>query len=657
MAKRKPRGKTLASRAAEASDHSDLDGDALLREVSGDGDRRLVSRLHERIRSAYHGSEIWRDNFVDSMKMLANDQWPDAAKAERDADGRPYLTFNKTTKNILTLAGVQAQSGTEPLLLPFEPDDVIPTHIMSLLVRNIREQNDGPLVDHDVFVDKIGGATGFWKLYVDYGERPQGNIRIVHVNPLSVFVDPNWLDQGWKNARYVFHQIWYPIDEAMERWPDHAEDIKRQAGNWRYATSGFALGITDEKIGDTLSTERFFFDRETQRVAVFECWWKETVMTEVAVYLDTEEVEANPERVKRLKEEARKLPKRVARSRYRFIRRPVTRVRMCDLLGDILLGDAIDSPFTNAGDEFPLFPALGYYFWKIPTSLVDIMKDPQREKNKRRTSIIEMVGRMPLSGFVNQMEQGADPQELTEFMNGHGLVVNYKTKAPELLKPPELPQALVLLEQLADKEIDAVVNVNAELLGNTTQTTVSGRAIEARQRGGMLTHEVLFFTFRREVARYTKFLIRLIQEFMTIGEALRILGAYAIREPQNEQLGEINQLDEEKILEALDRSFSIDYDVVVGTKPYDPTHKLAQWQTIRELRQELGIAIPDDVVIALAAQSGTISKETAALIEQSTARIQAAQAAGAGGAPAPAPAPGGQPPGDALDVMPSDQAA
>jgi hypothetical protein len=606
------------------------------------GDTHLIEKLHRQLRDSFIATEERRDNFIDNMKLCANDQWTEESKSARSRPGeeRPMPVHNKVTKNVMTLAGIQAQTGTEPHLLPFEPDDVIPTEVMALIVRSIRERNSSRLSDQGVFINKLANLW-WWKIWVDFSRRIQGDFRISKLNPLSVFEDPNWLQGTWDDARFCHQQIWYPVDEACELWPEHAGRIKGLAGRWAEGGTSYTIGLTPEKTGDVFSSERLFWDRDTRRVSVFECWWKETVTAEVAIFLDTEEIEENPARVKELKEIARGMPKAEAESKWLFLRRPVTRIKTVDLLGDVLLNDVIDTPYD--ANEFPFFPSLGYHFWRTPIGPVDLMRDAQRGKNKIRASMLEMLGRNTLSGWWVPRSSKVDRQELLRFAQGHGVEVEFDgEKPPTRIEPPTLDQTTVLLEQQYDREIDSLPNVNNELQGQTTQTTVSGRAIEARQRGGLLTHEHLFFSFREEVARYTKFLIKLIQQYMTPAEALRILGSFAIREPDNEHLAEIGGLDEMGMLEALDRSFSIDYDVVIGSKSYDPTRKQAEAALLTELRQA-GVLIPDDVLFEVLGDNGSLSKITA---EKLVKRIHevSQQAAGAAGQPPPGEAPAANPP-------------
>jgi hypothetical protein len=130
--------------------------------------------------------------------------------------------------------------------------------------------------------------------------------------------------------------------------------------------------------------------------------------------------------------------------------------------------------------------------------VADLMKDLQRETNKRRAKIIEMVGWMPLSSFFHQETEGAAVQQIEEYGAGNGMVIPYKTKEHTPIRPPDPPMAVTRLEDKAGEEVKEVTNVHDELLGQATQKTISGWAIEARRCGGLVSHESLFDSFRQE---------------------------------------------------------------------------------------------------------------------------------------------------------------
>ena len=606
--------------------------------------RQFVDRIHRWFRQSSEASKQWREAYIENMKFLSNDQWSDEDKSLLDDEdgGRPYLVINKVLGPVLTISGVQRQSRQEIKLLPFEPDDADSTELMQTLLKFVRDKNKMNREDSRVFVDKIAAGLGFWKVWYDYRRRPQGEIKCTRLNPLNIFWDPNWPECGWDETQYVIDAKWYSLEEAVEEWPDFEEQIRSRFGEWIPATGEVGVGARGEAAGDPQSLRRDFWDAQTQRVRVLEVSYKELIKADVAIFKDGEVI-SDPdqvERIKSAKDEFEAGGDLDAAGAVTITKRPVQYVRVAHVLDDILLDDD-DTPLPF--NEFNIVPSLGFYFWKHPFGMVDVMKDPQKEKNKRRMAITEIASRAAHSGFYNKRGAGADREDLERYTAGAGAVIEYESERPQKIDAEEIPQVLVLLENKADAEINQVVNVNQELLGQTTQVTVSGRAIEARQRGGLLTQGIFFDTFAEEMEEVARLLIAMIKDNMTTSEAFRILGSLATREQDNQDAQ--NPLQGKALSDVertLSRAFSTEYDVVISVKPEDPTHAFAVWQTFLEFAKQ--VPVPPDMMVKAATKAGVIDKADGEPLYQALlAQRQPQPGAQPGGAAPPAAAPSASP--------------
>ncbi len=484
--------------------------------------------------------------------------------------------------------------------------------IMNTLVKWVEDQNRSEEKDSRVFVDKIATGLGWWKVYLDYsGEDLEGEICIHRRHMLSVFPDPNFFDHDWEDAEYVFDAVWLAPDEAAERWPDQADRFKRTPGEWLRITQGDNAGgggTIAEQAGDPFASERLFFDPVTKRIRILEHWYKRRAQVTVLYHLGSGKVIDDQSRVAAIREALRREP--TAAQQFIPIQKTVTIIRVAHLFAETILADE-ESPFAEPC--FPLFPTIGFYFWKHPMGLAELMKDLQREKNKRRSKLIELVGRMPLSGFFNKKSGGADPKQIEEYGAGNGKLIEYETEIPQQIRPPDLPMAVVRLEDKSDEEIKDVPNVHNELLGQATQKTISGRAIEARQRGGLISHEGLFESFRQDKERVIKFLVSVIQQHMSTAKALRILGTIAAREPEGPlgqmmQQAEANPIDAQLVMETLSDAFAARFDVVISARPAEPSLAMQAWETLSELAQAK-LPIPPKVLFEAARKAGIMTED------------------------------------------------
>lgn len=604
-----------------------IQGEPLLKEMDRDK-RAKVIRFKQWMDNSSRTFAKWRDSAIESYRFVGNEQWRDEDIAAMEEQRRPALTINKIFPQVMWLLGVQRQQRTEPQMLPFEPGDARRAELMGLLYKWAGTNSREPVVDSMVFQDKIISGMGFWKCSVNFEDDIQGDMRWERVHPLSVFPDPNFMDQGWGKADYVQQADWMSIEAAMDTWPKSADRIRRQHGEWvndvtQHAASAPGGGAI---AGDSLSDSRTFWDPETQRARIVECWYYKRIPVTIAINNETGDIVDDPDEVESLQQQPE------AEAVFSFPKRKIRRAYVAHYLNDILLDDG-PTPFDS--QTFPIFPTLGYYFWRQPFGMVEVLKDLQREHNVRRSTITEMVRRAALSGFFNDETKGASSKELSEYATGIGKVINHRGIAPQEIKPPELPQTLVFLDQKSDTDMNAVTNIHSELLGNKSQRFISGRAINARQSSGMAVQEPLLESFRQDKELAARFMVSLIQQYVTVPRAARILGSLTARQPTGPEAQLLGQLDESQdlveIQELLEGTFNEKWDVVMGTKPWEPSAKQQVLSTLLDLADKFGPeSIPPDLMVDALADAGVLTEQHAERVRafvQQKQQLQQATAA------------------------------
>lgn len=640
----------------------------LAKEAAGEKDKEEEGEsgatLLKWFADAYRGHETWRRKAIESLQFVSGEQWPKEALDALPPNMAP-LVINLMLMPLLYLSGVERQTRTEAKIVATTGGSPQMAMLMNELVHWVETQSVAEEVDSRVFLDKLTTGLGWWKYTMNYDcDDLEGEPEIRRRPALAIFPDPNMFDVSWRETRYVFDTEMLTIGEASTRWPDHAEEFKTQTGEWlRTAygdSSGSSIGIAGYAAGDSLADERLFWDAENKRVRIAECWYKVTKEREVAVSL------ANPDEIHMLEDEVEKVKEAMksdpaAEQAYLIFKKPMTVVRVAHLFHDKKLDDEV-TPWEENPQEFPILPSVGYYFWQHPFGLAEVMKGLQLEKNKRRSKLIELIGRMPLSGFLNKESDGADQKQLEEYGAGNGVVVNYRQTPPVPLQPPALPMAVIRLEEEAGKEIKEVVNVHDEMLGEATQKTISGDAIEARQRGGFISHESLFDSFRLEKQERVRFAIGVIQQYISPTKALRILGTLASQ--GNQQLDQMlgaataSPMVAQDIMKLLSDAFDAEYDVVISSKPTEPSLAMQAWETLSTLKQK-GAEIPPKTLWTAAEKAGILDEAQVQEILEFIAGQQGGAPGGGGqpGMPGGAmPPAGGPPPGQGPPPPPPPQA-
>lgn len=298
-----------------------------------------------------------------------------------------------------------------------------------------------------------------------------------------------------------------------------------------------------------------------------------------------------------------------------IVRRTIRRVRVSYILDTVLLSDG-PSPFDEPC--LPFFPTEAYKYWRYPTGPVEHMKDPQREKNKRRMAVMELIARTPQSGFFNKKSGGARTEDLENYAKGNGAVIGYDSDMPTPIQAATVPNAIAYLESKADAEIDEIVNITPELKGSSTQRTVSGRAIATRQRSAIIVQEPLLESTRQDKEAGVKFMLRAIQQYISPARAMRILGAMALQGPRVSQMaaiaGKVNSITteaggDEEVRALLAEAMSARYDVVIDmNQPFEPTQGVKMLGVFTDLIEKFPDQIPTDVILDVLQNAGILTE-------------------------------------------------
>lgn len=602
------------------------------------GERQRLERFQRWFDQSWRADEPWRTASITARRYVSNQQWSEEDLQIRRQQKRPALTINKILPRVLFMEGYFRSQREEPQFLPFEGGDARACELMGALYKYEGSKCREPVVDSAVFDDKIVTGLGFWKLGWSFsGEDMEGDLSWERVDPLAVFPDPNWHDQGWENAEYVIQATWKTLEEAIGMWPEHEDELRRSYGEWVSGGSSMSTQATGngQFAGDSLSAERRYWDAATQRARVLECWYKMHVQAPAVQRTDTGEITTDPDRVAMITK-AVKLQPELAQA-FRRTRVPTTRICLAHFMEDRLLDD---QPSPYEARMFPLFPTRGYYWQKRPFGIVEPIIPLQDEINVRRSTIIEITQKSANSGFLNDETKGAKVTDLEKYAAGVGKVISHRGAAPQNIEPPQIPQTIVFLERGANQDIDTVSNINAELLGTTSQRTVSGKALARRQQSALTVQEPMMESFRQDKEPAVRFAIRLIQQFMAPVKAARILGTMVMRQPQGplaEQMGNLGLIELQDLLRG---AFDQQYDVVIGSQPFDPSMQMQRWSQLSELLQQFGPYVPPDVIVDALKKAGLLTEEqaqkTLAYAEQRLQMDQMQQAAAtAGEAPAP----------------------
>lgn len=552
-----------------------------------------IVKIRSCTESNWKVTQTWREKGEESYRFVENDQWDEkdrAYMASPEGGMRPTLTFNKVLPQIRLLSGMERQNREELRVFPREGGDTSDADIMTGLIKYTLDENLAPWQftrkSNDVYIC----GRGWIKTDISYDENIAGDPILRRLNPFQVFWDT--LSDSWDGTdmRWIQDAPWLTEEEAKELWPEFEDQIK--VGEW--LSGGVPSLASGFQTGDRHWNDKLFLDQETRRVRLLEHWYKERHMVNLMVNMATGDVRNTDE--PGFEDEFMALSEQ-ARAAFQMVRRKVSVVRVASVLHWLIVQDK-PSPFKH--NQLPIVPYVGIQFMGEPYGLVEYLKDPQRTLNKGLSNILHHHNRSANSGWLNKAGDGANTQELQKFSSAAGAIIEYQDVKPERIEPVRLDSAHMAVSQLSGEIINETSLLNAEIQGTGTQRTVSGKAIEARQRGGMIGNEDFFDNqlLGDKILGYQ--LIANIQYCYTPARIKRVLGSQSVRNPNDMTAKAFTALQEggeDKLFQVIDRCLKAEYDYVVDRKAQSVTIRQEQFRDLLQAAKDFPGAIPPDVIV------------------------------------------------------------
>jgi hypothetical protein len=220
------------------------------------------------------------------------------------------------------------------------------------------------------------------------------------------------------------------------------------------------------------------------------------------------------------------------------------------------------SPFSH--NYFPITPYIGLQFLNEPNGIVHYLKDPQRLENKGISQAMNHLNRSSNSGWLNHATRGAKAEVLEKFGSVPGVVINYEEEKPEQIDPTPLSAGHLALVQYAKEQIKTTSLVNAEVQGIASEgyKALSGKAIQARQQGGLVGNEDLFDNGLLGDKLVGIQLISLIQDRFTPSRVQRIVENISLGS-QTSNMAQLFNAKKAMMPAIIDKALKEEYDYII----------------------------------------------------------------------------------------------
>jgi hypothetical protein len=509
--------------------------------------------------------EDWFKEARISFDFVAGHQWDDEDRTILEEEDRMPVTFNRVEPIVEAVLGSEINNRQEVTYLPRGVEDSGLNDNLTAAADYVRDNTDAEDAETDAFRDTIISGLGWTETRVDYLTNPDGDIKIDHIDPLEMLYgrsrkrnleDSPHRMRARRISRTDLEEMFPDVDfdeiVAMSTASDELFDDDEAEGGTHDATRAFEYKY-DQKTGYNSKDAMFF---------VVQFQWYE-LETFYRVALEGKVVEMSQTKFDGFK-------RHIEENNIDYVKQKKKQFKQAFVTGEEVLKTG-EAPVK---DKFSFCPITGRYDRKkkLFYGLVRAMIDPQKWANKFFSQQLHIINTNAKGGLIAEDTAFKDPRKAEEeysqansiiFVNEGGLdKIREKTPAP-------IHPGVDRLMEFSIAAIPNVTGVNMELLGLVNRQQ-AGVLEDQRKKAGMTILASLFSSLRRYRKESGRLLIDFIQDYISDGRLVRVLGE------EGAQYVPLIKNDE-----------AIQYDVIVDESPSSPNIKERAWAVFSQMLPSL----------------------------------------------------------------------
>lgn len=642
----------------------------------------FVSKTRNKLETWLRVSQAWRTEVQEDFDMTIGGrrQWRGDDAASLEAQQRPVLSFNALQPNINFVSGYQIDRWQDPRAFPRGSEDEAMGRDATAFLKYAMDVSHGVYQFSTQFRrGYIGGLTVMevGHTFENTDDIIEGEASLTVLPQNAWYCDPGAREYLRNDSWWQGKLLWMGVDEAKQRWPGKKFSYSF-AGLWD------ATGADPRTTGvpEQLLTE--YYAKDAEQIRILQHWYRVPKKVVLVVDTPTQQIipmqsEAEAEKfMKTMRDQAgqamasrfktmqsgeavglqdmetgatlpmptmdaanqqldniRKQAGMAIAEKYRVIVRDRTALRTTHQTAWDFLDDG-PSPYLDDW-RMPFSPFIPTQdtddLYAIKGGIRDL-KDAQRELNWNHSTLQDELVRGPKSGWWLPKDMEAQVEDLKNRIHRSGFMGTYNQAPPVPVQPAVMSEGFMNLMQFDQQAIMQISGINAELAGQTTQKTVSGRAIQSRQAGGLVGLSSMLQRWQMTQEYTFTLLLKRIQQFWSEQKMIRVLGQDQVIAREMGLLGQVVE-PTEALVQRFKKLKETEFDLKIGFQEASATARQAIFNQAVQLKA-LGMPIPLEM---LADMSDVAYKEEmkAALKAQGpqpvNPDIAKVQGAGQGGGP------------------------
>lgn len=556
-----------------------------------------LHEVHEVFEAMLENDSHWMDAAEESARFYTGSfgtgQWEEADLQTLRAEGRPPLQLNIILPKVNLVTGVERQGRSSWKARPIESDDENEAMLTTALLYHLDRNRKLQSLFSRVFKDGVITGRGWIDVCVEPGKFYDGELTIKRESWANVHIDPECRTPDTKDWNYLARTKYLTLNQLRSMYPDAVGDMENIES---FLDVPSELG---EEIGSYYRNAEpinpaYHLDPAHRKVRVLEMWNREYEKEHFIINKATARISPTgfsskrsaENQIKELQEmeEAANMP---MKTEFGVISRVVPKTYVTLSAGMKILQEKKNNPYMH--NEFPLVPYF-YHFEDMGDyietfGIVENMKDPQREKDKRRSQMLDIINRSPRGGGVfagNKVSQ----EEMNEASTtGRWIgIPGFKGRITDFMQQwsnshLSIVGSIAAMEQKAEFDAKEISGATDPMMGIATSTKESGIAAQTRIRQGMMTLQEQMENLDMTKTTVLMQALKNMQQFYTPDKIKRIIGAETEKAQSPEELEVIN----ETINRFLTNFEKFEFDIVLDKGENSPTMKAAKAQQVGEL--------------------------------------------------------------------------
>jgi hypothetical protein len=522
-------------------------------------------------------SADWRKNAEDDFGFVAPDgQWSEEDRATLKGQRRTPIEFNRTLSIIKAIAGMEINGRHEIAYLPRKLEDDAIDETLSGASKWMADECDAEDEESEAFEDALVCGLGWTEHRMDYEEEPEGKYIEEEIDPLEMYWDRTAKKKNLTDRRRDMRVRTMPLGDAMQMFPGKTRD--ELDAKWAYAVGPTTPQKTleERRVRDENSSGPLADQDEVTLVHVE--WWEREECWCVADPANNKMLKVDGDTFKKLKSRHAEVQAMMAQADPTHQPIDLTAAKgFRKRYKQAFLGSELLEPISDAKDpaRFSRTCVTGHLNKKkrMWFGVVRVLRDPQMWGNKWMSQTLHILNSTAKGGILAETDAFEDQRQAEEtYARPDGITWMKKgalsgQQGPKIKEKPGAGNFAGYIEllNLAISAPYQVTGVNLELLGQKDMNQPG--VLEAmRKQAGMTVLATIFDSLRRMRKLVGRIRLYYIQNFLSDGRIIRIMGA-----------------DGAKSIQLLRDKTLGEYDVIVDDTPTSPNQKQATWGIISNL--------------------------------------------------------------------------